>query len=54
MRILPVLDLMQGQVVRGVAGRRHEYQSNQSALVAFSAPLAIAPAFREHFGLTEL
>jgi phosphoribosylformimino-5-aminoimidazole carboxamide ribotide isomerase len=54
MRILPVLDLKQGQVVRGIAGQRQEYQPIVSRLTASSLPLDVARAFRAHFGLTEL
>src|SRR5256886_15295063 len=54
MRILPVLDLMHGQVVRGIAGRRHEYRPIRSPLTTSAVPLAVARAFREHFGLIEL
>jgi len=54
MRIIPVLDLMGGQVVRGVAGRREEYRPIVSRLTDSSWPLEVARAFREHFGLTEL
>jgi phosphoribosylformimino-5-aminoimidazole carboxamide ribotide isomerase len=54
MRILPVLDLMHGQVVRGVGGRRHEYRPVESRLTSSAEPLAIARAFRKHFGFDEL
>src|SRR4051812_28304479 len=54
MRVLPVLDLKTGVVVRGVAGRRHEYQPVVSSLTASSWPVDVAGAFREHFGLAEL
>ena len=54
MRILPVLDLLAGQVVRGVAGRRQEYRPVVSRLTPSSRPLDVARAFREHFGLAEL
>lgn len=54
MRIVPVLDVLEGQVVRGMAGRRSEYRPIRSALCADSAPLAVAHAFRERFGLTHL
>jgi phosphoribosylformimino-5-aminoimidazole carboxamide ribotide isomerase len=54
MRILPVLDLMGGVVVRGVAGRRAEYRPVVSRLTASCRPLDVAGAFRSHFGLTEL
>ena len=54
MRILPVIDLMGGVVVRGVAGRRAEYRPIVSRLTPSTAPLDVARAFREHFDLTEL
>jgi phosphoribosylformimino-5-aminoimidazole carboxamide ribotide isomerase len=54
MRILPVLDVMGGVVVRGVGGRRHEYRPIVSRLTPSSAPLDVARAFREHLGLDEL
>lgn len=53
-RVLPVLDLMGGRIVRGVAGRRHAYQPIVSRLTASSQPLDVARAFREQFGLEEL
>jgi phosphoribosylformimino-5-aminoimidazole carboxamide ribotide isomerase len=54
MRILPVLDLMNGLVVRGVGGRRHEYRPIVSTLTASAQPLDVARAFRDRFGLDEL
>jgi phosphoribosylformimino-5-aminoimidazole carboxamide ribotide isomerase len=54
LKILPVLDLMGGSVVRGVAGRRSEYRPIVSRLVQSSAPIAVAQAYRESFGLDEL
>jgi phosphoribosylformimino-5-aminoimidazole carboxamide ribotide isomerase len=54
MRVFPVLDLMGGQVVRGIAGRRHEYRPVVSRLSASARPLDVARAFRDHFGLTHL
>ena len=53
MRIIPVLDLMNGCVVRGVAGRREEYQPIRSELVDGHAPAGIADALRRRFGLNE-
>ncbi|MBI1831070.1 MAG: hisA/hisF family protein, partial [Planctomycetes bacterium] len=52
--ILPVLDLMQGQVVRGIAGRRDQYRPIVSTLTDSAEPLAVALAFRSHFGFHEL
>jgi phosphoribosylformimino-5-aminoimidazole carboxamide ribotide isomerase len=54
MRLFPVLDLMNGQVVRGVAGRRDEYRPIQSRLTTSAYPLDVARAFQDHFGLTDL
>lgn len=53
MPILPVLDLMHGQVVRGIAGRRDEYRPIVSKLVDSAEPLAVARAFRDQFGFHE-
>jgi phosphoribosylformimino-5-aminoimidazole carboxamide ribotide isomerase len=54
MRILAVLDLLGGQVVRGVAGRRREYRPVVSSLCGSSKPLDVARAFRTHFALSDL
>ncbi len=54
MHVLPVLDLMAGRVVRGVAGRRADYRPVVSRLTPSSEPPAVASAFAEHFSLTEL
>jgi phosphoribosylformimino-5-aminoimidazole carboxamide ribotide isomerase len=53
-RIIPVIDLLGGVVVRGVAGRRSEYQPIRSRLCPSSEPAAVARALVEHFGLPEL
>ncbi|RIK77379.1 MAG: hisA/hisF family protein [Planctomycetota bacterium] len=45
MRVIPVIDLKGGIVVRGVAGRRAEYLAIESCLVAGSDPAQIAAAF---------
>src|SRR6266542_1022598 len=54
MRIVPVLDLKGGDVVRGVGGRREEYRPVISQLTDSSAPAAVATAFRDQLGLSEL
>jgi phosphoribosylformimino-5-aminoimidazole carboxamide ribotide isomerase len=54
MRILPVLDVMGGVVVRGVGGRRHEYQPVVSRLTPSKAPTDVARALRDHLGLSEM
>jgi phosphoribosylformimino-5-aminoimidazole carboxamide ribotide isomerase len=51
MQIIPVLDLLGSQVVRGVAGRRDQYRPLESRLVAGSNPLAVATAIRGEFDL---
>jgi phosphoribosylformimino-5-aminoimidazole carboxamide ribotide isomerase len=53
MPILPVLDLMQGQIVRGVAGRRAEYRPIESGLVRSTDPVAVALALQKQFGFDE-
>jgi phosphoribosylformimino-5-aminoimidazole carboxamide ribotide isomerase len=54
MKILPVLDLLDGVVVRGVAGKRDEYRPVESCLVENANALSIARAFRSQFNLDEL
>jgi phosphoribosylformimino-5-aminoimidazole carboxamide ribotide isomerase len=44
LRVIPVMDLKGGQVVRGIAGRRAEYLPIRSKLVADAAPRNIARA----------
>jgi phosphoribosylformimino-5-aminoimidazole carboxamide ribotide isomerase len=51
--ILPVLDLMHGQIVRGIAGRRDEYRPIVSTFAESAEPMVIAQAFRTHFGFAE-
>ena len=51
--ILPVLDLMRGQIVRGIAGQRDAYRPIKSTLVQSPDPLAVAQAFRTQFGFNE-
>jgi phosphoribosylformimino-5-aminoimidazole carboxamide ribotide isomerase len=53
MRIIPVIDLMNGVVVRGVAGRRSEYRPIKSELCPSPEPVAVARALVARFGLTE-
>ena len=54
MKVLPVLDLLDGIVVRGVAGKRDEYRAVESCLVANADALAVARAFRDKLDLSEL
>ncbi|MFO0881219.1 MAG: HisA/HisF-related TIM barrel protein [Gemmataceae bacterium] len=54
MRVVGVLDLMGGVVVRGIAGRREEYRPIRSQLCATAEPVAVAQALVQTFGLREL
>jgi phosphoribosylformimino-5-aminoimidazole carboxamide ribotide isomerase len=54
MRIIPVIDLMGGVVVRGIAGRRAEYRPIVSKLTDSTSPVDVARAFRERLNLTNL
>jgi phosphoribosylformimino-5-aminoimidazole carboxamide ribotide isomerase len=51
--ILPVFDLLGGQVVRGVAGRRKEYRPVQSRLCDSAQPADVARAMVGRFGFNE-
>lgn len=44
MQIIPVLDLMGGQVVQGIQGRRAHYRPVKSVLTSSTSPLAVARA----------
>ena len=48
MNLIPVIDLMQGQVVRAVRGNRQAYRPIVSALCASSDPLTVAKILCEH------
>ncbi len=52
MKIIPVLDLKNGQIVRGIAGQRETYQPIVSQLTHTTHPLEVAKAFRDAFGLS--
>jgi len=54
MRVIPVLDLMGGRVVRGRAGRRQDYLPIVSRLTRSSQPVDVARAFRERFQFRDL
>jgi phosphoribosylformimino-5-aminoimidazole carboxamide ribotide isomerase len=53
-RIIPVIDLKNGQVVRGVGGRRHEYRPVETVLTGDASPAGIARAFAARFGFEEV
>lgn len=50
MRIIPVLDLLNSVVVRGVAGQRDAYRPVESVLTSSSKPLDVAAAISSTFG----
>ena len=54
MTIVPVIDLLDGVVVRGVAGRRDQYRPVESCLTDSADALTVARAFREQLALDEL
>ncbi|NQV27417.1 MAG: hypothetical protein HQ518_23965 [Rhodopirellula sp.] len=54
MRVIPVIDLLDATVVRGVAGQREKYQPVKSCITQSAEPLAVANAFRNTFGLSTL
>lgn len=53
MKILPVLDLKNGVVVRGIAGRRDTYRPIVSRLCDEASPSGVAGGLRRAFGFDE-
>jgi phosphoribosylformimino-5-aminoimidazole carboxamide ribotide isomerase len=54
MRIIPVLDIMDGQVVHGVGGVRSRYRRIVSKVTKSSDPLHVAGDLKESFGFREV
>ena len=54
MRIIPVLDILNGQVVHGIKGERNKYAPVQSKLTTSTNPLDVALAFKSSFPINEL
>lgn len=54
MNLIPVIDLMEGQVVRAVRGNRHAYRPIVSELCASSDPLTVAGILCEHCASRQL
>lgn len=54
MRVRLVIDVLNGEVVRGVAGRRDEYRPVESVLTRSTRPADIAAAFRDELGITSI
>ena len=53
MKVIPVIDILNGIVVHAVRGKRHEYQPLQSSLCKSVEPLEVAKAFKA-LGFSEL
>src|SRR5262245_44711529 len=53
-RIIPVMDIRGGVVVRAIAGRREEYKPLVSRLTDSTDPLVVAEALRRATGTDEL
>ena len=53
MKIIPVIDVLNGKVVHAVKGKRREYKPLQSCLINSVEPIAVAEAFK-NLGFTEL
>jgi phosphoribosylformimino-5-aminoimidazole carboxamide ribotide isomerase len=54
MRLIPVIDLLDGQAVHAIRGERAHYRPVKSILCETSDPVALAMAFRDRLGLNEI
>lgn len=54
MRLIPVLDILNGRAVHAVGGDRAHYRPLRSILHEGSDPIALAIAFRDRLGLLDL
>ena len=54
MRVIPVIDLLNGLGVHAVKGRRKNYRPVKSVLCDTPEPLAVARAFRDRLNLNEV
>jgi phosphoribosylformimino-5-aminoimidazole carboxamide ribotide isomerase len=54
MRIIPVMDIKNGVVVRGIAGQREDYRPIVSQLTSSYLAVDVAKAFRDQLGLGEV
>ena len=54
MKILAAIDLMDGLVVRGIAGRREDYAPLRSCLATSAGPLDVARGLAEELGVHDL
>jgi phosphoribosylformimino-5-aminoimidazole carboxamide ribotide isomerase len=54
MRLIPVIDLLDGQAVLAIKGERAHYKPVKSVLCDASDPVSLARAFRARLGLCEI
>jgi len=54
MRLIPVIDLLDGQVVHAIRGQRKNYRPVKSVLCDIPDPIKLARAFRDRLGLNEI
>ena len=54
MQIVPVLDILGGEVVRAIGGRRSEYRPLVSKQTNSTDPVEVASAFRTRYGFSEI
>ncbi|MBM3712283.1 MAG: HisA/HisF family protein [Actinobacteria bacterium] len=54
MRIIPVLDILNGKVIHGIRGERKKYKPIKSVITKSSNPLKVAETFKNKFGLNEI
>ena len=54
MRVIPVLDILKGEVVHGVGGVRSKYRPIVSKVTKSSDPQPVAADLKEAFGFTEM
>lgn len=54
MRVIPVIDLLDGRAVHAVKGRRDQYRPVLSILCETSDPIALATSFRDRLNLHEI
>jgi phosphoribosylformimino-5-aminoimidazole carboxamide ribotide isomerase len=52
-KVIPVIDILNGVVIHAVRGQRKEYKPLQSILTSVTAPLEVAKAFKD-LGFTEI
>ena len=54
MRIIPVIDVLNGKVVHGIQGERNKYNPIKSTICKGADPLTVAKAFKDKFNFHEI